>query len=114
WKRHTEWPFIPITPTFPLLPVPLPTKWHLRVLPPIAMPDAVSPEAADDPPVVRRIGEEGRDRMQQALDAMRRRRRSVFFGSIFDDEDAADDPVGRPVVEVASAPTSRSLEATAP
>src|SRR5690348_4428309 len=62
WKRSTEWPFIPITPTFPLLPVPLPTKWHLQVLPPLVVPEADDPEAADDPRLVRRIGDEVRDR----------------------------------------------------
>jgi 1-acyl-sn-glycerol-3-phosphate acyltransferase/nucleoside-diphosphate-sugar epimerase len=114
WKRNTEWPFIPITPTFPLLPVPLPTKWHLQVLPPLVAPEADGSEAADDPRLVRRIGDEVRDRMQQALDAMRRRRRSVFFGSIFDDAETPEEPVGRPALDVPLAATSRNLETTAP
>ena len=83
WKRKTEWPFIPITPTFPLLPIPLPTKWHLKVLPPINVQEDYSPEAADDARIVSRIGNEVRDRMQE-VNAMRLRRRSLFFGSIFD------------------------------
>src|SRR5205807_232746 len=35
WTRYTDWPFIPITPTFPLLPAPLPSKWHTQFLSPI-------------------------------------------------------------------------------
>ena len=84
WKRNTEWPFFPITPTFPLLPLPLPSKWHLLILPPLPVHEQYPPEAADDPRVVRELGDEVRDRMQKALDVMLARRRSVFFGSVFD------------------------------
>jgi 1-acyl-sn-glycerol-3-phosphate acyltransferase/nucleoside-diphosphate-sugar epimerase len=95
WKRNTGWPFIPITPTFPLLPVPLPTKWHLQVLPPMPTRDVYSPEAAENTAVVSRIGGAVRDRMQQVLNVMRRRRRCIFFGSIFLEQDALADPGGR-------------------
>jgi hypothetical protein len=113
WKRHTEWPFFPITPTFPFLPpVPLPTKWHLRVLPPIPVPADYPPEAADDARVVRRIGEEVRERMQQALDGMRQRRRSIFFGSIFGDRPF--DPWDRPAREEPLVSTSTSTSTARP
>jgi 1-acyl-sn-glycerol-3-phosphate acyltransferase len=108
WKRCTEWPFIPITPTFPLLPVPLPTKWHLQVLPPV--PVACSPDAATDARVVSRIGNEVRDRMQRALHAMRERRRSIFFGSIFDEGFVAVNPTDRAILEEQKAPAPRTLE----
>jgi len=111
WKRNTEWPFIPITPTFPLLPIPLPTKWHLQVLPPMRVHELYSPDAADDVRVVGRIGNEVRDRMQQVLNAMRRRRRSVFFGSIFD-RDVSTDPEGILALEESPATASRQLETT--
>jgi len=83
WTRYTEWPFIPITPTFPLAPVPLPSKWHTQFLPPIST-DQYPPEAADDRALVKAISREVRMRMQQAVDDMLSRRHSVFFGSIFD------------------------------
>jgi 1-acyl-sn-glycerol-3-phosphate acyltransferase len=110
WKRNTEWPFFPITPTFPLLPIPLPTKWHLQILPPVPIHESYPPEAADDARVVRRIGSEVRDRMQEALDAMRRRRRSIFFGSIF--EDALATPQGRPALGATLVSTVRPLESS--
>jgi len=83
WTRYMDWPFIPITPTFPLLPVPLPSKWHTQFLPPIST-DQYPPEAADDRPLVKAISREVRMRMQQAVDDLLARRNSVFFGSIFD------------------------------
>jgi 1-acyl-sn-glycerol-3-phosphate acyltransferase len=110
WKRHTEWPFIPITPTFPLLPFPLPTKWHLQVLPPIPLQEAYSPEAADDSRVVSRIGNEVRDRMQQVLNTMRQKRRSIFFGSIFDGGDVAADRAGLTALGEPVSHASRSVE----
>jgi 1-acyl-sn-glycerol-3-phosphate acyltransferase len=89
FQRLTEWPCLPLTPTFPLLPVPLPSKWHTRFLEPLALDRRYGPEAAQDAAAVRAIGEEVRGRMQEALDEMRRRRRSIFFGSIFHEEETA-------------------------
>jgi 1-acyl-sn-glycerol-3-phosphate acyltransferase/nucleoside-diphosphate-sugar epimerase len=82
WTRYAGWPFIPITPTFPLAPVPLPSKWHTQFLPAISTAQ-YGPEAAEDRAVVRAISREVRTRMQQAVDDMLARRKSVFFGSIF-------------------------------
>ena len=80
FKRYTEWPFLPITPA----PFPLPSKWHTQFLPPIHIEKQYGPEAADDPKTVRRISVEVRQQMQAAVDEMLLRRRSIFFGSIFD------------------------------
>jgi 1-acyl-sn-glycerol-3-phosphate acyltransferase/nucleoside-diphosphate-sugar epimerase len=88
WKRTTEWPCLPITPTFPLLPVPLPSKWHTLVLDPIRVDQEYPAEAADDDALVRRIGEEVRQRMQDTLTRMRARRPSVFFGALRAEEPA--------------------------
>ncbi|HET9284034.1 MAG TPA: 1-acyl-sn-glycerol-3-phosphate acyltransferase [Candidatus Angelobacter sp.] len=82
WTRYAGWPFIPITPTFPLAPVPLPSKWHTQFLPAISTAH-YGPEAAEDRAVVRAISREVRMRMQQAVDEMLARRKSIFFGSIF-------------------------------
>jgi nucleoside-diphosphate-sugar epimerase/1-acyl-sn-glycerol-3-phosphate acyltransferase len=83
WKRRTEWPFFPITPTWPLLPVPLPSKWHTQFLAPVHVEERYPPEAADDPAAVRAVGREVRARMEEAMGEMLRRRKSVFYGSIF-------------------------------
>jgi 1-acyl-sn-glycerol-3-phosphate acyltransferase len=87
WKRNTEWPTFPITPTFPLIPtLPLPSKWHTQFLEPLHIEDRYPPEAADDAEVVSTISQEVRRRMEQAIGEMLRRRRSIFFGSIFEEK----------------------------
>lgn len=84
WKRLTEWPALPITPTFPFLPpVPLPAKWHTQFLEPIHIEQRYPPEAAGDPATVRAISLEVRNTMEEAIGEMLRRRKSIFYGSIF-------------------------------
>jgi 1-acyl-sn-glycerol-3-phosphate acyltransferase/nucleoside-diphosphate-sugar epimerase len=86
WKNTSSWPFIPITPTFPLLPLPLPSKWHTQFLPPLHVERQYPPEAASDAGTVRAISRDVQSRMQEAVDRMLERRKSVFFGAIFDGE----------------------------
>jgi 1-acyl-sn-glycerol-3-phosphate acyltransferase len=88
-KRRTEWLFLPLGPNFPFPGLPLPSKWHTRFLAPLPIQEAYGPEAADDPAVVQAISREVRARMQAALDEMLARRKSIFFGSIFNAEAAA-------------------------
>jgi 1-acyl-sn-glycerol-3-phosphate acyltransferase/nucleoside-diphosphate-sugar epimerase len=83
WKKYSEWPFIPITPTFPLVPLPLPSKWHTLFLDPVHVERDHPPTAAGDPRVVRAIAVDLKDRMERALADLRSRRRSIFFGSLF-------------------------------
>ncbi|HEX6203279.1 MAG TPA: 1-acyl-sn-glycerol-3-phosphate acyltransferase [Thermoanaerobaculia bacterium] len=87
-KRYLEWPYLPITPTFPWLPVPLPSKWHTRWLEPLHVEEMHGPEAADDPEVVKRLSREVRRRMTEAIGEMLVRRRSIWYGTVFDDEPA--------------------------
>jgi 1-acyl-sn-glycerol-3-phosphate acyltransferase/nucleoside-diphosphate-sugar epimerase len=86
WTRYTDWPCLPLTPTFPLLPVPLPSKWHTQFLPPMHIEKQYPPEAEQDSGVVKAISLEVRTRMQQAIDEMLARRRSIYHGSIFEPE----------------------------
>ncbi len=89
WKRNTEWPTFPLTPTWPFVgAIPLPSKWHTQFLEPLHVEDRYPPEAADDAEVVSAISQEVRGKMEAAIGEMLRRRRSIFFGSIFDDEHA--------------------------
>ncbi len=94
WTRYSDWPFIPITPTFPFLPVPLPSKWHTQFLPPISV-EQYPPEAAENRAVVKAISRQVRASMQGAIDDMRLRRRSIFFGSIF--QRSPDESQSKPV-----------------
>ena len=86
WKRHTEWPFFPLTPTWPFVPVPLPSKWHTQFLSPIHVENRYPPEAADDPATVRAISQEVRSCMEETIRELLGRRKSIFFGSIFDEK----------------------------
>jgi 1-acyl-sn-glycerol-3-phosphate acyltransferase/nucleoside-diphosphate-sugar epimerase len=83
WKHYSEWPCLPITPTFPLLPVPLPSKWHTQFLAPIHVEKRHPPEDADDPVIVRMISHEVRAKMEEAIAEILSRRKSIFYGSVF-------------------------------
>jgi diacylglycerol/phytol O-acyltransferase len=86
WKEKSLWPCFPIAPPFPLVPLPLPTKWHTQFLEPLHVERYYPPEAAQDMATVRAISQEVRTRMQDAIDEMLKRRKSLFFGSIFSSE----------------------------
>ena len=88
WTRYSDWPCLPLS-TFPVLPLPLPSKWHTQFLPPMHLGEQYPREAAQDASAIKAISREVRNRMQQAVDEMLRRRPSVFFGSIFEPEEVA-------------------------
>jgi 1-acyl-sn-glycerol-3-phosphate acyltransferase len=74
-------PYIPITPTFPLLGplglVPLPSKWLIEFGEPIRT-DEFEPEMADDPMLLFNLTDQVREAIQQNLYSLLRRRKSVF------------------------------------
>jgi 1-acyl-sn-glycerol-3-phosphate acyltransferase len=76
-------PYLPITPTFPLLGpaglLPAPTKWKIFFGEPIAL-DDYAPAAADDDILVGRLTERVRAAIQAMLDQAVAARRSVWFG----------------------------------
>jgi 1-acyl-sn-glycerol-3-phosphate acyltransferase len=85
-KRATEWLYLPLCPNFPFPGLPLPSKWHTRFLQPMHVERRYGPEVADDPDAVREISREVRGRMEEAIRGMLARRKSIFRGSIFDEE----------------------------
>ncbi len=74
-------PYIPVTPTFPLLGplglVPLPSKWLVEFGEPIRT-DELDEGAADDPMLVFEVTDQVRETIQQSLFALLRERRTVF------------------------------------
>jgi 1-acyl-sn-glycerol-3-phosphate acyltransferase len=76
-------PYLPVTPTFPLLGplglLPAPTRWKIRFGEPISF-DSYGPEAADDDVLVGRLSERVRGNIQGLLDSGLRARKSVWFG----------------------------------
>jgi 1-acyl-sn-glycerol-3-phosphate acyltransferase len=76
-------PYIPVTPTFPLLGpaglLPAPTKWRIQFGQPIAF-DGYGAEAAEDEILVGRLAERVRGAIQAMLDRAVGERRSVWLG----------------------------------
>lgn len=76
-------PYLPITPTFPVLGglgmLPLPTKWTMEFGEPIDT-SHVGGDAADDPMVVFELTDQVRETIQNTLFRNLARRGSVFFG----------------------------------
>ena len=75
-------PFVPITPTFPLLGllglVPLPSRWRIEFCEPVDT-SGYGPEAADDPRVIFDISEHVRETIQQKLYENLAKRGSAFL-----------------------------------
>ena len=75
-------PYIPVTPTFPLLGplglVPLPSKWIIEFGAPVET-AVLGRQAADDPMVVFDLTDRVRETIQQTLYSLLLQRRSVFF-----------------------------------
>ena len=86
-QRLTEWPYLPLTPNFPWTPLPLPSKWHTRFLDPVPVADRYPPSAAADAAAVAELGTEIEATMQRAIDEMLARRRSIWRGSLFGEEE---------------------------
>ena len=74
-------PFLPVTPTFPLLGplglLPLPSKWMIRFGEPIAV-DHLEPEVATDELLVSRLTEDMRSQIQTLVDAALSDRESIW------------------------------------
>ncbi len=83
FSRGLGLPYIPVTPTFPLLGplglAPAPTKWKILFGEPIDLAEH-GPEAADDEILVGRLTERVRATIQATLDRALGERRSVWFG----------------------------------
>jgi len=79
--RSLGLPFLPVTPTFPLLGplglLPLPSKWVVHIGEPIAL-DHLEPEAAADELLVSRLTEDMRSRLQTLVDAALCERESIW------------------------------------
>ena len=76
-------PYLPITPTFPLLGplglVPLPSKWIIEFGEPIETAHLGGAAAAEDPMLVFNLTDQVRETIQSTLYTLLMQRRSVFF-----------------------------------
>jgi 1-acyl-sn-glycerol-3-phosphate acyltransferase len=82
-SREFGWPYFPIAPMFPLAPVPIPSKWHLRMLEPVPL-SGLKPADAENVRLVRDFSRYIQDIMQRNIDDMRLKRKSWFWGHVLD------------------------------
>lgn len=84
WTRRVlGWPYLPIAPMFPLAPVPIPSKWHIRYLPAIPVTEFRPADAANSR-LMRAFARHVQQVVQVHTDDLVARRTSFFFGSILD------------------------------
>lgn len=77
--RELGWPYLPIAPPFPLAPVPIPSKWHVRVLQPVPL-EGLKPADAENDRLMKEFSEYIQHIMQVNIDDMLTRRTSIFWG----------------------------------
>jgi 1-acyl-sn-glycerol-3-phosphate acyltransferase len=77
-------PYLPVTPTFPLLGplgmVPIPTKWFIAFGEPLYYNAEYGPEGANDRILVNKLAEQVRAKIQTMVDSLLKERRSILFG----------------------------------
>ena len=82
--KQFDWPYFPIAPPFPFLPVvPNPSKWHVRILQPISL-AGLKPADAENDKLVREISRYVQDIVQKNIDHMVARRKHIFWGRVLD------------------------------
>jgi 1-acyl-sn-glycerol-3-phosphate acyltransferase len=79
--REWGWPYFPIAPMFPLAPVPIPSKWHIRYLPPIPV-NGLSRTDAANPVLMREFSRHVQEVIQVHVDEIVNRRKHIFFGRL--------------------------------
>ena len=77
--KEFGWPYLPIAPMFPLAPIPIPSKWHVRVLDPVSV-RSFRPADAENVKLVRDFSRYIQDIVQRNIDDMLPRRKSIFWG----------------------------------
>ena len=81
--RELGWPYLPIAPFFPLAPIPLPSKWHVRVLEPVPF-YGLKPEDADNPRLMKEYSRYIQSIVQKNVEDMASKRKSFIRGKILD------------------------------
>lgn len=89
--KELGWPYLPIAPPFPLLPVPLPVKWHVRMLKPVPL-DGLKPADAENVRLMKDFSRHVQDIIQKNIDDMLPKRKSFLFGRVLDGTGPAASP----------------------
>ena len=81
--KELGWPYLPIAPPFPLAPIPLPVKWHVRMLKPVPL-DGLKPADAANVRLMKDFSRHVQDIIQKNIDDMLPKRKSFFSGRVLD------------------------------
>jgi 1-acyl-sn-glycerol-3-phosphate acyltransferase len=92
--KEIGWPYLPIAPMFPLAPIPLPSKWHVRVLKPVPL-EGLKPADADNERLMKEFSRHVQNIVQKNIDDMVSRRKSIFMGHFLDGTSPAIAPFRR-------------------
>jgi 1-acyl-sn-glycerol-3-phosphate acyltransferase len=92
--KELGWPYLPIAPMFPLAPIPLPSKWHVRVLKPVPL-EGLKPADADNERLMKEFSRHVQNIMQKNIDDMASRRKSLIMGHFLDGTSPAIAPFRR-------------------
>jgi 1-acyl-sn-glycerol-3-phosphate acyltransferase len=92
--KELGWPYLPIAPMFPLAPIPLPSKWHVRILKPIPL-DGLSPSDAENDKLMKEFSRYVQSIVQRNIDDMVSRRKSCVMGHFLDGTSPAITPFHR-------------------
>ena len=68
---------------FPLAPVPIPSKWHVRILEPVPL-QGLQPADADNAQLVQDFSRYIQNIVQKNIDQMVSRRKHIFWGHLLD------------------------------
>jgi 1-acyl-sn-glycerol-3-phosphate acyltransferase len=79
--KEFGWPYLPIAPLFPLAPIPIPSKWHVRVLDPVPV-SGLAPADAANTKLVRAFSRHIQRIVQRNIDDMLPKRKSIFWGKV--------------------------------
>jgi 1-acyl-sn-glycerol-3-phosphate acyltransferase len=77
--KELGWPYLPIAPMFPLAPIPIPSKWHVRVLEPVPL-QGLKPADGENDRLMKSFSEYVQHIVQTNIDDMLPRRKSIFWG----------------------------------
>jgi 1-acyl-sn-glycerol-3-phosphate acyltransferase len=77
--KELGWPYLPIAPMFPLAPIPIPSKWHVRVLEPVQL-QGLKPADAENDRLMKSFSDHIQHIIQVNIDDMLPRRKSIFWG----------------------------------
>ncbi len=99
--KEVGWPYLPIAPPFPLAPIPLPSKWHVRVLKPVSL-EGLKPSDAENARLMVDYSRHIQSIIQKNVDDMVSRRKSLVRGRFLDGTSPSIPPFKRSAAAISA------------